>query len=389
MLDVEPTPPATLTRARDDRARATACATRTPATCTTPTAAARAARGCGDVRRSSATGTTSARYRLTDDGRCRACGDRAPGPLRRPAGSWGARRMPVRIAGARAASARRAARATGRRVAGLFYPGDAGDARARRSTTCSRRRAPPWSGPVPEGAHRAARRLRVLRPDRRRPGTRRSRAARDTIRRVVVARARALRAASTASRVSSADAFATPLGDVPIDRELRASCARAPRRASSTTRPHAARAQPRGAPAVPAARRSPTFTLLPLVVGRRAGRRVADRARRRLGRARHARRREHRPQPLPRPRRGGAARPRHGRRRDRQRRRSTPSRPTTRAARTRCAACSPRPHAAASRVELLDLRNSGDTAGSRDRVVGYAAFAVLPAPTSLGRYAVP
>jgi AmmeMemoRadiSam system protein A len=31
------------------------------------------------------------------------------------------------------------------------------------------------------------------------------------------------------------------------------------------------------------------------------------------------------------------------------------------------------------KVQLLDLRNSGDTAGSRDRVVGYAAFAVLPA----------
>jgi AmmeMemoRadiSam system protein B len=36
-------------------------------------------------------------------------------------------------------------------------------------------------------------------------------------------------------------------------------------------------------------------------------------------------------------------------------------------------------------VELLDLRSSGDTAGPRDRVVGYAAFAVLPAPTSFGR----
>ena len=30
-------------------------------------------------------------------------------------------------------------------------------------------------------------------------------------------------------------------------------------------------------------------------------------------------------------------------------------------------------------VEVLDLRNSGDTAGSRDRVVGYGAFAVYPA----------
>jgi AmmeMemoRadiSam system protein B len=27
-------------------------------------------------------------------------------------------------------------------------------------------------------------------------------------------------------------------------------------------------------------------------------------------------------------------------------------------------------------VRLLDLRNSGDTAGPRDRVVGYGAFAV-------------
>ena len=27
---------------------------------------------------------------------------------------------------------------------------------------------------------------------------------------------------------------------------------------------------------------------------------------------------------------------------------------------------------------LLDLRNSGDTAGSRDRVVGYGAFALEP-----------
>ena len=26
-------------------------------------------------------------------------------------------------------------------------------------------------------------------------------------------------------------------------------------------------------------------------------------------------------------------------------------------------------------VELVDLRNSGDTAGDRDRVVGYASFA--------------
>jgi AmmeMemoRadiSam system protein B len=29
-------------------------------------------------------------------------------------------------------------------------------------------------------------------------------------------------------------------------------------------------------------------------------------------------------------------------------------------------------------VQLLDLRNSGDTAGPRDRVVGYGAFALTP-----------
>jgi AmmeMemoRadiSam system protein B len=32
------------------------------------------------------------------------------------------------------------------------------------------------------------------------------------------------------------------------------------------------------------------------------------------------------------------------------------------------------------RIELLDLRSSGDTAGSHQRVVGYGAFAVYEAP---------
>jgi MEMO1 family protein len=32
-------------------------------------------------------------------------------------------------------------------------------------------------------------------------------------------------------------------------------------------------------------------------------------------------------------------------------------------------------------AELLDLRNSGDTAGTHDRVVGYGAFALTPRPT--------
>jgi len=39
-------------------------------------------------------------------------------------------------------------------------------------------------------------------------------------------------------------------------------------------------------------------------------------------------------------------------------------------------------------VELLDLRTSGDTTGPRDRVVGYAAFALLPSETSFARSSV-
>jgi AmmeMemoRadiSam system protein A len=39
------------------------------------------------------------------------------------------------------------------------------------------------------------------------------------------------------------------------------------------------------------------------------------------------------------------------------------------------------------KVQLLDLRNSGDTAGPRDRVVGYAAFTVSAAPDTQRRHA--
>jgi pyruvate formate lyase activating enzyme len=37
-------------------------------------------------------------YRLTDDGRCEECGARVPGMFQGRAGSWGARRLPVRLA---------------------------------------------------------------------------------------------------------------------------------------------------------------------------------------------------------------------------------------------------------------------------------------------------
>gem|GEM_PF-2142970 len=37
-------------------------------------------------------------YRVTDDGHCGACGERIPGVFAGPAGHWGSRRFPVRIA---------------------------------------------------------------------------------------------------------------------------------------------------------------------------------------------------------------------------------------------------------------------------------------------------
>ena len=96
LLDVPPTPPATLTRARnialangvrfaytgnvhDRRGQSTAC------------------HACGALlieRDGYEIGT----YRVTDDGHCGACGERIPGVFAGPAGRWGARRLPVRIA---------------------------------------------------------------------------------------------------------------------------------------------------------------------------------------------------------------------------------------------------------------------------------------------------
>ena len=39
------------------------------------------------------------RYRLTDDGRCTSCGTAVPGRYDGPVGRWGARRLPVSLAG--------------------------------------------------------------------------------------------------------------------------------------------------------------------------------------------------------------------------------------------------------------------------------------------------
>jgi pyruvate formate lyase activating enzyme len=97
MRDVPPTPPATLTRARrialrhglrfvytgnvhDAEGGRTACP------------------GCGEVV-VERDWYVIGRYRLTDDGRCAACGAAVPGRFDGPVGRWGARRLPVSLAG--------------------------------------------------------------------------------------------------------------------------------------------------------------------------------------------------------------------------------------------------------------------------------------------------
>ena len=96
MLDVPSTPPSTLTRARDI---ALANGVRYAYTGNVHDGAGGSTRchGCGTLiveRDWYELGT----YELTDDGHCRACGVRVPGRFSGPAGTWGARRRPVRLA---------------------------------------------------------------------------------------------------------------------------------------------------------------------------------------------------------------------------------------------------------------------------------------------------
>jgi pyruvate formate lyase activating enzyme len=96
LLDVPPTPPATLTRARaialrngvhhaytgnvaDRSGQSTYCAS------------------CGTLVIERDWYDVGA-YELTDDGHCRRCGARMAGVFHGPAGDWGRRRMPVRLA---------------------------------------------------------------------------------------------------------------------------------------------------------------------------------------------------------------------------------------------------------------------------------------------------
>ena len=96
MLDLGPTPPSTLTRAR---AIAVANGVHHAYTGNTHDRA-------GGSTYCSSCGTrvverdwyVIGEYRVTDDGHCGSCGAALPGRYDGPAGSWGARRMPVRLA---------------------------------------------------------------------------------------------------------------------------------------------------------------------------------------------------------------------------------------------------------------------------------------------------
>jgi pyruvate formate lyase activating enzyme len=99
MRDVPPTPPSTLTRARRI-ARETGLRYVYTGNVHDSEGGTTYCPGCGaavvvrDWYR-------MRRYRVTDDGRCGSCGARLPGVYDGPAGHWGARRLPLHVAGGR------------------------------------------------------------------------------------------------------------------------------------------------------------------------------------------------------------------------------------------------------------------------------------------------
>ncbi len=97
MLDVAPTPPATLTRARGI---ALANGVRHAYTGNVHDRAGGSTwcPGCGALAIERDWYRLGA-YALTDDGHCASCGTRLPGHFDGPPGTWGARRQPVRLAG--------------------------------------------------------------------------------------------------------------------------------------------------------------------------------------------------------------------------------------------------------------------------------------------------
>jgi pyruvate formate lyase activating enzyme len=96
MLDVPPTPAATLTRARRI-ARANGVRHAYTGNVHDPEGSSTYCHGCGRrvVERD---WYVLGGYTLDDAGRCRACGTPCPGRFSGPPGTWGARRLPVRLA---------------------------------------------------------------------------------------------------------------------------------------------------------------------------------------------------------------------------------------------------------------------------------------------------
>jgi pyruvate formate lyase activating enzyme len=96
MRDVPPTPPATLTRARAIARRAGVRHAYT-GNVHDPAGGRTWCHGCGGllIERD---GYVLGAYRLGADGRCAACGTRCAGRFEAEPGTWGARRLPVRLA---------------------------------------------------------------------------------------------------------------------------------------------------------------------------------------------------------------------------------------------------------------------------------------------------
>jgi pyruvate formate lyase activating enzyme len=96
MRDVPATPPATLTRAREIARRAGVRHAYT-GNVHDPAGGSTWCHGCGEllIERD---GYVLGAYRLTADGRCAACGTSCAGRFEAQPGTWGARRLPVRLA---------------------------------------------------------------------------------------------------------------------------------------------------------------------------------------------------------------------------------------------------------------------------------------------------
>jgi pyruvate formate lyase activating enzyme len=96
MLDAPPTPPATLTRAREI-ARAHGLRFVYTGNVYDPEGQSTRCPGCGALA-IGRDGYEITAWNLEGDGRCRGCGARIPGVFEPAPGSWGARRRPVRLA---------------------------------------------------------------------------------------------------------------------------------------------------------------------------------------------------------------------------------------------------------------------------------------------------